>query len=119
MNEQDWILKNVQEFYDIARDDILIGYHFRNIKDFESHIPRIAIFWEIQLLGKYDQKIDPPFDMISAHMPLGIKRGEIGRWLLLFRKILNKNTHEFPDLSLLWEEKLQFFEKIFLRTFST
>lgn len=52
MTNEEWILQVVQHFYDKARVDVLIGYHFRIIKDFETHIPRIAAFWDMQLLAK-------------------------------------------------------------------
>lgn len=120
MTQSEWIFSVIQKFYDQARDDVLIGYHFRNIQDFDEHIPRIVSFWELQLLGKASREISEPFDVINKHIPLGIKRGELGRWLLLFRKTLNDQTLLYPDmmkLSKLWESKLESFEKIFSRTF--
>ncbi len=116
MSEAEWIFSVVKTFYDKAKDDILIGYHFRNIHDFETHIPRIASFWDIQLLGETQQKGGPPFDMMNSHLPLGIKRGELGRWLVLFRQTLKeKTTKDFSGLSERWEERLKIFEGIFLR----
>jgi hypothetical protein len=120
MNANDWILKVVNSFYTKAKTDILIGYHFRNIEDFETHIPRIASFWEMQLLGKPSRDIGPPFDVIKVHIPLGIKRGELGRWLLLFRKTLDEEIHLQPEMDLLkreWERRLEIFEGIFSRSF--
>jgi truncated hemoglobin YjbI len=118
MNKNDWILSVVQSFYDKARFDLLIGYHFRNIPDFETHIPRIATFWEMQLLGNPSRKIDKPFDVINVHNPLGIKRGELGRWLVLFRKTLDEQVTLHPEMKELreeWERRLEVFEGIFLR----
>jgi truncated hemoglobin YjbI len=117
MNQNEWILKIVSSFYDKAKNDILIGYHFRNISDFETHIPRIASFWEIQLLGQTDKIISPPFNILAAHLPLNIKRGELGRWLVLFRKTLDEEINLPTDLKEDWLEKLLSFEGIFLRTF--
>jgi hemoglobin len=118
MNQNEWILKVVQSFYDKARVDVLIGYHFRNIKDVDEHIPRIATFWDMQLLGKASRPISHPFDVINLHIPLSIKRGELGRWLVLFRKTLNEEvTPEMEELKALWEERLTVFEGIFLRFF--
>jgi hypothetical protein len=37
MTKPGWILAVVDSFYDKAKTDVLIGYHFRNIKDFEEH----------------------------------------------------------------------------------
>lgn len=116
MTQQEWILKVVSSFYDKAKTDVLIGYHFRNIKDFDEHIPRIASFWELQLLASTSRKVDPPFDVMKAHLPLGIKRGELGRWLVLFRATLNEDE-EFNELKKQWLDKLTFFEGIFLRFF--
>jgi truncated hemoglobin YjbI len=121
MNQNEWIFRVVDAFYQKAKTDILIGYHFRIIADFDEHIPRIASFWELQLFGKASRELKEPFDLIKVHIPLGIKRGELGRWLLLFRKTLKEETlshPEFEDLSKLWEEKLQHFEKIFMRFFN-
>jgi hypothetical protein len=111
----------VRSFYNEAKNDILIGYHFRNIPDFEDHIPRIIAFWEIQLLGKSSSKISPPFDVINVHVPLGIKKGELGRWIVLFKKSLSLQSEKYPqmnELELKWEERLDQFEKIFSRSFN-
>lgn len=121
MTKSDWILAVVDSFYDKAKTDILIGYHFRNIKDFEEHIPRIASFWDLQLLGKTERKITHPFDVATLHLALKIKKGEVGRWLVLFRKTLDEMTAAHPDMNeiaKLWRERLVHFEGIFLRLFS-
>ncbi len=121
MREKKLILSIVDAFYESAKNDILIGYHFRNIENFETHIPRICLFWEVQLLGTSDQKISPPFDVLNIHSPLHIKKGELGRWLLLFRKTLNEfeiKEKESEDLIKLWREKLVFFESVFMKFFS-
>jgi truncated hemoglobin YjbI len=118
MNHNDWILNVVQSFYDKAKDDILIGYHFRVVHDFETHIPRIASFWEMQLLGKSSRQVEAPFDVLKIHSVMGIKRGELGRWLVLFRKTLDDQVYLHPemnDLKKSWEEKLVLFEGIFIR----
>jgi hypothetical protein len=120
MNSNDWIFNVVTSFYSKATSDILIGYHFRNIVDFEDHIPRIVTFWEMQLLGKSSQKTDTPFDIINAHIPLKIKRGELGRWLLLFRQTLDQQEALSPEMGELkqeWERRLEIFEGIFSRFF--
>ncbi len=116
MTEPEWIFETVTRFYDKAKTDILIGYHFRNIHDFDEHIPRIAAFWDMQLLQKTERPYGKPFDVMAAHVPLGIKRGELGRWLLLFKKTLDE-TSDFPELKAKWLERLNFFEGVFLRFF--
>lgn len=121
MTNHEWILAVVDSFYQKAKNDVLIGYHFRVIKDFDEHIPRIATFWDLQLLGKTERPLSHPFDIANLHLALSIKKGEVGRWLVLFRKTLEEMTASHPemnDLAKEWRNKLTFFEAIFLRLFS-
>ncbi len=120
MTDQEWILKVVTRFYDKAKTDILIGYHFRIVQDFETHIPRIAAFWEMQLLGSTERDFGEPFDVMKVHTPMGIKRGEVGRWLVLFKKTLDEEVQKRPEFSSMkekWLKRLDFFEGVFLRFF--
>jgi hemoglobin len=121
MSDRDWILKVVASFYDKAKIDVLIGYHFWVIQDFDTHIPRIAAFWEIQLLGSTEKTLTQGFDVRNVHLPMVIKRGELGRWLVLFNNTLDEEVlahPEFMDLANLWRERLKFFEGAFLRFLS-
>ena len=121
MTNHEWILAVVDSFYQKAKTDVLIGYHFRVIQDFDEHIPRIATFWDLQLLGKSERPLSHPFDIPNLHLALKIKKGEVGRWLVLFRKTLEEMTASHPemsDLSKEWRNKLNFFEAVFLRLFS-
>ena len=105
------ISRVVHRFYDVARNDILIGYHFRHIEDFATHIPRIIHFWEIQLLAT-PLKMEA-FDLIKAHMPLGIKVGEVNRWVKLFLETLEAEKID-PNLEQEWKQKVEIFQKRFL-----
>lgn len=118
MNDEDWIFTVVDNFYAKAKIDVLIGYHFRVIHDFDEHIPRIAAFWDLQLLGKTSRTLTSPFDVMNIHQKMGIHRGELGRWLLLFRKTLDEEMAKDPtkkELREKWEGRLETFERIFLR----
>ena len=120
VDKRAWISDVVNSFYSVAREDILIGYHFRNIDDFSQHIPRIITFWELQLLGKSSNSIKKPFDILNAHLPLGIKKGELGRWIILFRKSLEIELEKKPEMKELkdqWDERLDHFKNIFSRSF--
>jgi truncated hemoglobin YjbI len=83
------ILKVIYSFYEVAKRDFLIGYHFRVIQDFDEHIPRIADFWNLQLSGQLEKRENLPFNLINTHKPLKVKKAEIGRWLVLFEKNLD------------------------------
>ena len=117
MKPEEFILNTVEKFYAKATTDFLIGYHFRHITDFETHIPRIASFWDIQLLGAPTRSLEAPFDVINKHIPLMIKPGEVGRWVVLFKEALLEQEKIHPDfLEMIqkWHIKLEFFREKFL-----
>ena len=107
------LLSITEEFYAKAKIDILIGYHFRIIEDFETHIPKIADFWNLQLNGSLENRAHLPFHLFQTHKPLMLKQGEIDRWVKLFSDTLNENinkktiTNEQRDL---WLTKIKFFK---------
>lgn len=134
--KEKYIEEVVYDFYEVATKDFLIGYHFRKIalqekkpdhpllppmEAFKDHLPRISIFWKNQLLGEKVPENSPPFNLINVHHELKIRKGELGRWLVLFKEVLkNKATEknlsqEIIDLNNMWLEKLDFFEKVFLK----
>lgn len=120
MTNEEWIYQVVDSFYQKARHDVLIGYHFRNIKDFDHHIPRIAAFWDLQLLGSTKKTLHAPFDLFNLHNVLGLKRGELGRWMVLFKQSLEHELElhpEFEAMGVLWNERLNFFQVKFSRLF--
>lgn len=115
MSPNGFIARVVRSFYDRARQDVLIGYHFQRISDFDSHLPRIFAFWELQLLGQTQIELDGPLDVINAHIPLKIHRGEVGRWVKLFEETLEAEKQRgMEDLASAWRAKVQHFQRIFL-----
>ena len=102
------ILKIISSFYELATHDVMIGYHFRMIENFDTHLPRIAGFWQLQLTGTIENKGELPFDLINVHRPLKIKVGEIHRWVLLFEK--NLKTYDLDkEVHTLWMKKVYLF----------
>ena len=131
-----YIEEVVYDFYDVATKDFLIGYQFRKIalqerepehpllppmEAFKDHLPRITTFWKNQLLGQKIPENTPPFDLINIHHDLKIRKGELGRWLVLFKEVLKDKTRQeqlpigIINLNKQWLEKLSFFEKVFLK----
>jgi len=108
------ILSIVTQFYEKATSDILIGYHFRGIEDFSTHLPRIASFWQLQLTGSIDNRAELPFKLIPVHLALKLNRGEVFRWVVLFEKTLDEYLSN-KELSLddknLWMEKVHLFKE--------
>lgn len=110
MNKEALIQKVIERFYEKARKDILLGYQFAKIQNFDEHIPRIIAFWEIQLLGKTQRPVSSPFDLLNVHRPLNIHRGELDRWVVLFRKTLDECGVE-EALQSDWMKRVDFFRE--------
>lgn len=111
--EYSTILSIVEDFYDKANNDILIGYHFRVIEDFSSHLPRIASFWQLQLTGYLEAKQELPFNLIEVHRVLKINKGEVFRWQMLFQQTLDQFEEQKKISSTqkrLWMEKIELFK---------
>ena len=108
------ILKVTEDFYAKAKVDFMIGYHFRVINDFDTHIPKIADFWTLQLTGKIVDKAHLPFNLIEVHKALNARKGEYGRWVVLFTETLEKSvlseiiTESDKEK---WLEKIEFFKQ--------
>lgn len=108
----------IQDFYEIAKKDVLIGYHFRVIEDFDEHIPRIVDFWNLQLNGDMKDRTHLPFQLIEKHIPLKVNKGEVYRWEKLFhenlQKFVDKNSLSIEEMDL-WLKKVEHFKNILLR----
>lgn len=116
------ILEIVTHFYHQATSDVLIGYHFRRIQDFSTHLPRIASFWELQLLGQPHHPSDLPFDLFGVHLPLNIRKAQVRRWVILFAQTLDEFTGLYQNAGSLekipflnqWKVKIDHFQDKFL-----
>lgn len=114
----DLVLKVIESFYEKAKSDILIGYHFRIIEDFDEHIPRIADFWNLQLGLEMQNKENLPFDLINVHRPLKINKGELNRWVKLFEENLNEFTELSKEAKVQWLDKVyRFRDKMLIQLF--
>lgn len=119
----------VDSFYQKAINDILLGYHFARFQDpiyLASHLERITNFWEMQLTGKLTKPLQgKQFQLLFTHLELGIKPGELGRWIVLFYKTLDEleeqfkaqaRTEELQEIQLItaeWKKRIHFFEERF------
>lgn len=111
----------VSLFYAKATRDILIGYHFEKFNDpqtLKSHLERITSFWEMQLLGKSSVPLDRSFHLLFTHLELNIKKGELGRWIMLFHQTLDEVEKKYSDSAIAlmfvdWKKKIAFFEDKF------
>lgn len=107
----------IETFYGRATTDFLIGYQFNRIEDFATHIPRIADFWEPQVLGTCTHPESFPFRLLAKHLPMNLKMGELNRWILLFFETLDEYEKVHPEdrsVILLWKEKVLVIKEKFL-----
>jgi hemoglobin len=76
----------VRAFYTRALADPVIGWIFVDVAklDVESHVPRIASFWETILLGARSYAGGAFAPHIALHMQVGLRRGHFERWLWLW-----------------------------------
>lgn len=115
----------IETFYKKVIDDVLIGYHFARFRDPEvlsHHLERLAGFWEMQLTGTLSVPIEgKPFHLLWTHLQLSLKRGELGRWIVLFHETLDQFENELDKeelvqlkaISVEWKKRITFFEERF------
>ncbi|MBY0413574.1 MAG: hypothetical protein K2Q18_05390 [Bdellovibrionales bacterium] len=119
----------VESFYKKALNDILLGYHFARFSEADvlaHHLERITTFWEMQLTGKVTRPLEgKQFQLLFTHLQLGIKRGELGRWIVLFHQTLDEMVEQFQvqaspeetkEIELIaneWKKRIAFFEERF------
>ena len=129
MHMRELIFIVVEAFYQKALKDILLGYHFARFSDPEvlaHHLERITTFWEMQLTGQVTKPLEgKQFQLLFTHLQLGIKRGELGRWIVLFHQTLDELEAQFQKEAALeeleqiklitneWKKRIAFFEERF------
>ena len=116
----------VTNFYKKAINDVLIGYHFRKFEDqevLEKHLVRLTSFWEMQLTGTTSVPVDHGFRLLFTHYQLNLKRGELGRWIVLFHQTLDElqdevqaeiNHPNIPVFCEAFKQRIALFEQKFL-----
>lgn len=115
----------VESFYEKATNDVLIGYHFARFRDpatLNHHLERITTFWEMQFTGQITRALEGnPFRLMLTHLQLNIKRGELGRWVVLFHQTLDElekavTPEELEIVAPMvaeWKKRIAFFEERF------
>lgn len=79
----------LRTFYEAALSDELLGPVFRTAgMRLETHLPRIATFWEVTLLGTGSYTGSPLALHRLAAEASGLGQAHFDRWLLLWRRTL-------------------------------
>jgi hypothetical protein len=121
----------ILDFYKRATTDIMIGYHFRKIQEynldefknhplrppieaFSHHLPIINEFWYRQLKGESNDSTIQ-LNVLNKHLYLNIRKGELKRFQIIFKETLEKHYLELDQLRLfdLWKSKLDHFTEVF------
>jgi len=76
----------LSRFYDKVRVDEMLSPLFSHV-DWEHHLPVIADFWAMVLLGDPAYKGNP----FHKHQPLGLQTEHFERWLKLFLEAADEN----------------------------
>jgi truncated hemoglobin YjbI len=115
----------VEAFYEKATNDVLIGYQFARFREpatLSHHLERITTFWEMQFTGQITKPLEGnPFRLMLTHLQLNIRRGELGRWVVLFHQTLDELEKSVTpeELELVgplvaeWKKRIAFFEERF------
>lgn len=114
LKEQD-IEKIVFDFYQIALDDVLIGYQFQKIPNFSQHVKKISTFWKNQLYPNLYPQVEN-IRFRAKHLPLNLHIGELGRWIVLFNQTLDQwcQTHGESVAIKRWKEKIELLKEMLL-----
>lgn len=82
----------VRAFYGRALIDPIIGWLFTDIAslDLETHVPKIASFWETVLLGGYSYRGGAFASHAALHMKAPLHRGHFERWLWLWHATVDE-----------------------------
>lgn len=91
----------VEAFYAKLLEDDLLAHHFNHL-DLRSHLPRIATFWEMVLLGTRGFEGDVMGKHIGIHRLRPITAAHMERWLHHFNAALDDHfsgpkVHEAKD----------------------
>jgi hemoglobin len=82
----------VRAFYGRALVDPMIGWIFVDVAklDLETHVPRIAAFWETILLGAQSYSGSAFAPHAALHEQIGLRSGQFQRWLALWRETVDE-----------------------------
>lgn len=76
----------LNQFYDLAQNDEIIGNKFTNI-NMAAHTEIIADFWDGILFGSNRYSGDP----FGKHLELNLEAKDFERWILLFNQTIDEN----------------------------
>ena len=81
----------IKEFYDQLLVDEVVGYLFSEVVnlDLEKHLPKLADFWEDQLLGSNKYSGNPMKVHMDLHLKESLTKEHFARWLSFFNQTID------------------------------
>lgn len=81
----------IRKFYDKLLVDDLVGFLFTEVVDLnlDEHLPKLANFWEDQLLGTDHYSGNPMKVHMGLHLKEPLKKEHFDRWLSHFNKTMD------------------------------
>ncbi len=81
----------IREFYNRLLVDDLIGFLFTEVVhlNLDEHLPRLADFWEDQLLGSDRYSGNPLRVHMQLHLKEPLRKEHFDRWLLHFNQTVD------------------------------
>jgi len=81
----------IKEFYDQLLVDEVVGYLFTEVVnlDLEKHLPKLADFWEDQLLGSNKYSGNPMKVHMDLHLKESLTKEHFDRWLSFFNQTID------------------------------
>lgn len=81
----------LQSFYELLLVDKSVGFLFTEVVtlDLKEHLPKLADFWEDQLLGTNNYRGNPMMVHRQLHMKSNLKKEFFDRWLNLFNQTID------------------------------
>ena len=86
ISSRDDIIKLLNQFYEQAQNDEIIGDKFTHI-NMAAHTEIIADFWDGILFGTNQYSGDP----FGKHLDLKLAAEDFARWILLFNQTIDNN----------------------------
>ena len=81
----------IRAFYEKLLVDEVVGFLFTEVVqlDLEKHFPKLADFWELQLLGKGGYSGNPMRVHMDLHSKSALKKEHFDRWIFFFNQTID------------------------------
>jgi len=103
----------ITAFYQALLPDPIIGFFFTDIAqlDLDTHIPKIARFWDFQLFGKRDYRGNVYEVHRQLHLRASMTTDHFHRWVFMLHKAVDAR-HAGPNAELMKQRAAMIAEKM-------